>query len=260
METNDRVLHTIRALLAKAESTDYPDEAAALTAKAQQLISAHAIDLALIEERTGRGEVVTRVLFIPAPYPKEKSLLLGGVARANGCRAILGIDEASFKEMFESGEMFSRPGNHATLVGHESDLDSVELLFTSLLVQAVNSMLAHGAQVDASGASRTKSFRRSFLNGFAHSVSVRLKDARDAAAESAQSEAETTEGDSTDCVLPVLASREASVDDFVDKRFPSLGSLKTSVSNYAGIVAGNTAGDRADLGGTRFSSSRRALQ
>ena len=67
METNDRLLHTIRALLAKAESTDYPDEAAALTAKAQELISAHAIDLALIEERTGRGEVVTRILFIPAP-------------------------------------------------------------------------------------------------------------------------------------------------------------------------------------------------
>ena len=260
METNDRLLQTIRALLAKAESTDYPDEAAALTAKAQELISAHAIDLALIEERTGRGEVVTRILFIPAPYPKEKSLLLGGVARANGCRAILGIDEASFKEMFASGEMFSRPGNHATLVGHESDLDSVELLFTSLLVQAVNSMLAHGAQVDAYGSSRTKSFRRSFLNGFAHSVSVRLQDARDAAAESARVESETAEGDQTGSVLPVLASREASVDEFVGRHFPSLGSVKTSVSNYEGIIAGNSAGDRADLGGTRFGSTKRALR
>ncbi len=251
-ETHSRVLHTIRALLAKAESTSYPEEAAALTAKAQELIAAHAIDLALIEEQTGRGHVSSRILFIPAPYPKEKYTLLGGVANANNCRAIYGLEDAQFREMVASGELFSRNGNHATLVGYESDLDSVELVFTSLLVQAVNIMLSHGTQVDASGRNRTKSFRRSFLAGFAWTVSSRLTEASMAAGEAADAA-------SSGSVLPVLASRKASVDDAVDERFSNLGKLKTSVSNYDGIAAGNHAGNRADLGQSRVEGSRSAL-
>ena len=45
-----RVLRRIRALLAKAESTEFPEEAEALTAKAQELMSAHAVDEALLDE------------------------------------------------------------------------------------------------------------------------------------------------------------------------------------------------------------------
>ncbi len=254
MTSPDRVLQTIRALLAKAESTSYPEEAAALTAKAQELIAAHAIDLALIEEKTGRGAVATRIIFIPAPYPKEKYMLLGGVAQANGCRAILGLDDEQFQHMVSSGELFSRNGNYATVVGYDSDLDSVELIFTSLLVQAVNIMLSHGAQVDARGRNRTKSFRRSFLNGFAWTVSSRLEEARRTATESASTE----EGSGS--VLPVLASRQASVDEAIVEKFSKLSRLKTSVSNYDGIAAGNHAGNRADLGNTRVGASPTALR
>jgi len=148
MTTDDRILHRIRALLAKAESTPYAEEATALTAKAQELIAAHAIDLALVAEQTGRGEITTRVVFIPAPYPKEKFLLLGGVASANGCRAILGLDDLGRKSMLQAPELFRDDGRYATIVGYASDLDATELVFTSLLVQAVNVMLAHGRQVD----------------------------------------------------------------------------------------------------------------
>lgn len=247
-----RVLHTIRALLAKAESTSYPEEAAALTAKAQELIAAHAIDLALIEEQTGRGQVSSRILFIPAPYPKEKYMLLGGVAQANNCRAIYGLEDAQFREMVASGELFSRNGNHATLVGYESDLDAVELVFTSLLVQAVNIMLSHGPQVDGAGRNRTKSFRRSFLSGFAWTVSSRLSEATSAAGAAADDAASGS-------VLPVLASRKASVDEAVQDRFSKLGKLKTSVTNYDGIAAGNHAGNQADLGQTKVGTTRARL-
>ena len=254
MASSDRVLHTIRALLAKAESTTYPDEAAALTAKAQELIAAHAIDLALIEEQTGRGDVSTRIIFIAAPYPKEKYMLLGGVAQANGCRAIYGLDDLQFRDMVRSGEMFSREGNYATIVGYDSDLDSVELLFTSLLLQAVNIMLSHGAHVDGVGRNRTKSFRRSFLNSFAWTVSSRLEQARSTAADAA------TEASGSESVLPVLASRRAAVDEAVEEKFTKLSRLKTSVSNYAGIAAGSNAGNTADLGNARVGASPTTLR
>lgn len=59
---DDRVLARVRALLAKAESTEFPDEAEALLAKAQALISRHAIDRAAVagETRPGGGAAARR--------------------------------------------------------------------------------------------------------------------------------------------------------------------------------------------------------
>ena len=51
MEERDRILDKVRALLAKAESTQYAEEAAAYTAKAQELIATHAIDIAVGREQ-----------------------------------------------------------------------------------------------------------------------------------------------------------------------------------------------------------------
>ena len=45
----DPLLERVRALLAKAESTSFPEEADALTAKAQELMARHAIDAAMLE-------------------------------------------------------------------------------------------------------------------------------------------------------------------------------------------------------------------
>lgn len=252
MEQRDRILEKVRALLAKAESTDFAEEAAVYTAKAQELIAVHAIDMALLEEREGRGRIVTRLIHISSPYPKEKYLLLGGVAGANNCRAILGLEHDVAVKMAKDGSLLDGSGKWATLVGHESDLDLVEILFTSLLVQAVNVMLAHGTQRDAWGDNRTKSFRRSFLNQFAWTVSERLYEAR-----------ETARVDATDqtgaSALPVLVRREEAVDNEVEDRFPNATTLRTSVSNGAGVMAGHDAGQRADIGTTRMRGSRRAL-
>jgi len=252
MEERDRILEKVRALLAKAESTQYAEEAALYTAKAQELIASHAIDMALLEEREGRGRIVTRLIQIPSPYPKEKFLLLGGVARANNCRAILGLERETVMRMADDGSLFAGDGKWATVVGHESDLDLVEILFTSLLVQAVNVMLAHGTQVNAWGENRTKSFRRSFLNQFAWTIRERLEAARD----TARDVATTPSGDSA---LPVLVRRDEAVDQDVSERFPNVTSLRTSVSNHEGVLAGHDAGQRADIGTTRMGGRRRSL-
>ncbi len=251
----NRMLERVRALLAKAESTTFAEEAAALTAKAHELIATYAIDLALIDEREGRGDIVVVRIFIDAPYPKEKFMLLGAAARANRCRAILGLDKTSLDELLEARQFdaLEAKGEFATIVGYQSDIDSVELLFTSLLVQAVNVMLNEGSVVAVSGRNRTKSFRRSFLVGFAHTIGDRL--------EATQARA-TTEADRamSGQVLPVLASRSAAVDDHVNDVFPRLGTLRPSVSNGQGVRAGQAAGRSADIGTTGIKRQRRALR
>ena len=116
----------MRALLAKAESTSFPEEAEALTAKAQELMSRHAVDRALVDAAAaGATSAVGRRLGLDDPYAGAKSLLLSEVAEANGCRSV-----------------WSKDLGFATVFGQEADIDSVELLFTSLLGQATAAMTA----------------------------------------------------------------------------------------------------------------------
>ena len=243
MEKRDRILAKVRELLAKAESTEFSDEAETYTAKAQELIAAHAIDLALLEAKEGGGQIVTRLIDVPKPYPKEKYILLSGIARANNARAILGMERDVFMQLVDDRSFFDHDGEIATLVGYESDLEVIELLFTSLLVQAVNEMLAHGPQITPCGENRTRSFRRSFLNQFGRTVAARLAEVSDRA----KAHVSEQHGES---LLPVLASREDEVAAELDARFPDTSPLRTSVSNWSGVVAGDEAGNRADIGTT----------
>jgi hypothetical protein len=58
-------------------------------------------------------------------------------------------------------------GHLPAVIGFPADLDAVELLFTSLLVQANTAMLRAGAKRDQYGRSRTRAFRQSFLMSYA---------------------------------------------------------------------------------------------
>lgn len=230
-----KLLHRIRSLLAKAESTDFQEEALALTAKAHELMAAHAIDQAMLTDED-RSTVKTAIITIEAPYAKHKYLLLSAAARANGCQAILGIEWKHRTRLLADGSL--RPDSNdrlCTVVGFDADIVLTEMLFTSLLIQAGRVMLQRPDHVDS-----LQAYRRAFLVGFARAVNGRLREVRSTVA--AQAEA-TTPG-----VLPVLASRDDQVAGEVEKRFPKLGSLSLSVSNGTGYMAGHSAGERADLG------------
>ncbi|MGH9075931.1 MAG: DUF2786 domain-containing protein [Acidimicrobiales bacterium] len=224
---DDPVLAKVRALLAKAESTSFEAEAEALTAKAQELIARHAIDDAVTAGGDqARAECpVARRTVIDDPYAEAKSSLLLAVASANGVRCV----------WYQHFAMMA-------VVGFAADLDAVDALYTSLLVQATRSMLAKGKITDPRGHSRTRSFRQSFLVAFASRIRERLS----AAASSARYKAEEELSIS---LLPVLASRAEEVDGAVDALFPRLRKRTgPSVTNQAGWVAGRTAAELAVLG------------
>ena len=114
-------------------------------------------------------------------------------------------------------------------------------------------MLLHGSQTDPWGGNRTKSFRRSFFNQFSCIVSNRLAEA----AELTRNAVDETRSDS---LLPVLANREQAVEATVQDRFPDLRSMRTSVTNIAGVTAGQAAGHRADIGSSRLRGRQAALR
>lgn len=222
----DRMLEKVRALLAKAESTEFDEEAESLTAKAQELMARYAIDRATVEATLASSVSVpvgTVRISIDEPYVGPKSMLVHHIAKANRCRSV-----------------WSEHHGFATVVGAHTDLAVVELLFTSLLVQAVAAMRRAGSRVDADGRSRTRSFRHSFLLAFGARIGERLREATDAAVAAAIDE-------SGDAFLPVLASRSDATERAVKELFPRLSSSSLSYSNVDGYVAGRVAADLAHL-------------
>jgi hypothetical protein len=221
---DERILERVRALLAKAESTQYEAEAEALSAKAQELIARHSVDRAVLDSARPRGpEPIARRIGIEPPYVDAKGLLLSEVASANRCRAV------------QSPDLY-----FSTVFGYEPDVEATDLLYTSLLVQAGVAMRAAGSVRDRAGRSRTRSFRQSFLVGFAIRIGERLREA----AESATVQAEAEHGTS---LLPVLAGRSAHVDDACRSAYPDLAHTTMRAGNGLGYYAGRVAADQASI-------------
>lgn len=220
-EVDEKALGRVRALLAKAEATKFPEEAEALSAKAQELMSRYSLHQAVADHDRGRAPVAAaRRIWIESPYAGAKALLMHAVATANRCRAVW-TEEFGF----------------VTVVGSETDLDLVELLTTSLLVQANRAMLAAGRQAGSRGSTRTRSFRQSFLVAYATRIGERL----DTTNASVTAEVENRR------LLPVLAAHSRAADELTNRLFPSMVHRRISASNGAGWGAGRAAADLALL-------------
>ncbi|MDX3059964.1 DUF2786 domain-containing protein [Streptomyces sp. NE06-03E] len=229
-----RMLTRIRALLAKAEATGFPEEAEALTTKAQELMARHSIDEALLAARTHSADTPGAVrIGVDAPYESAKAVLLDSVASANRCRAVWNSDLG-----------------FTTVVGFEPDLEAVELLFTSLLVQGTAAMTKAEAGQRAGGRKRTKTFRQSFLMAYAQRLGSRLAADTERVTAAAGSEpgAEGQEGD-TGALLPVLAARDVAVTDTAEQMFPRTTTTRLrGATDAEGWTHGTAAADRARVG------------
>lgn len=232
-----RLLDRVRALLAKAESTTYPAEAETYTAKAQELIARHSIDEALLAARTAAGAQGGSTTVVPFarrigvdhPYESEKAALLDAVAGANRCHAV-----------------WSPELGFATVFGFDTDIDAVDLLHTSLLVQANRAMSATEPPGGKAGRARLKTFRQSFLVGFAVRIGERLSQASEAAV--AEAAAASSGGAAPHDLLPVLAARDAQVRETMDRIFPrTVRGRGLRVDNDEGWDSGRAAADRAAL-------------
>lgn len=229
--SHDNMLRKVMALLDKAESTTFQDEADAFVAKAQALIARHGIEEAVERARLGRpiaGDAIIRIVPLQRPYVRPKAVLLSAIGQANGCKVILRDEEC-------------------VVIGFESDVDVVEMLFASLLTQSVTSM---EREVRRQQPQRVKAFKNAFLLGFANEVGHRLAEAT----KLAKNEYEAETGTST---ALVLVDRDKLVAQKAAEEFPNTVTRRTSVSNRAGLNSGRDAGSRADIGNSKVGAGTR---
>jgi hypothetical protein len=224
-EVDAKALKTIRALLAKAEATTFEAEADAFTSKAQELMTRHSIDAAVLAAHAaGAGShagIRSRRVHIDHPYADEKSGFLAVIAEVNGAKCV-----------------WSPSAGFSTLMGFPVDLQLTDVLFTSLLVQATHASTlatAHDRRL------RTPSFRRAFLVSFADRIAERLEAAR----AQVTHDAEVEYGSS---LVPVLAERDAAVEAAYAQAFPNVTLMPARRYNAYGWHAGREAADRADIG------------
>lgn len=222
-DVDAKVLAKVRALLSKAESTEFEEEANALTAKAQELITRHRIDRVLLDAGDDDQPPAARRLGVDDPYAGAKALLLSAVACANGCNALWTEDLGC-----------------STVFGDPDDLDTVELLYTSLLVQATTALRAAGANAPPGARSRSRSFRQSFLVGYASRIRTRLEEGVATATTAAEEELGRD-------FLPVLVRRREAVDDAAAAAFPKSERISVGARDGAGWLAGHAAAELADI-------------
>jgi hypothetical protein len=179
---SDKVLDRVAALLAKAESTDSPHEAEALVAKAQQLATLHAVDLAAARQRTARRHRREEPTQQRAPV---------GASRRQGNRHFAHL----FIAIAWVNDVRCDVASNNTYViayGFPSDLEVVEALYASLATQMVTAANAairrgdHQQEVYWSTATQAwrsdaRVYRTSFYEAFVATVSRRLQAARDGA-------------------------------------------------------------------------------
>ncbi|VXB94597.1 DUF2786 domain-containing protein [Aeromicrobium sp. 9AM] len=220
-EEHAKTVARVRALLAKAESTEFAPEAEAFTAKAQDIMTRHAIDEALLAEEAGQIVDVQGIrVLIDHPYALEKARLLDVIARANQVRAVWN-DFASCM----------------TLLGVPTDLEQVEMLFTSTLVQATRAMTQAGQRARPSAGERSSSFRKAFLSAYATRIGERLA--------TSFAEAAATYGAD---LVPVFERRADAIDGEFERLFPHVTTgSRRAMFDADGWDAGTRAADAATL-------------
>lgn len=236
-ETRETWLRRVRNMLAKAEDAACtPEESEAFTAKATEMMAKYGIDQALIEaqEPVRRSTPTSRWFTMDGGYSKDSQLLLSRIAGELGCRVVLFSGRSSLRKL----HMF----------GFESDLDRAEILYTSLLVQQANGL----AQAVKPWGEDTVSFKKSFMSGFTHTVVERIAQAE----ERARSNAQQNQTPGRPSVELVLADRGALVEAAMQSEYPKLGKPRPRrLRSRSGMDQGNTAGSRADIGGTRVTAA-----
>lgn len=247
------MIRKVRGLLETAESYAAAgnDEAAeTYTSKAHQLLSKHGLDMAMVKDSGAKPEaVISRTLVAQGKHWIRWSNLAHLVAMSQGVRTI----HAKVRTDPTTKKRYDRyVATVIDVIGFESDVDAVELLWTSLMVQAASAM--DRAMDECPSYVNKWTFQINFLDGFLNVVYDRLRKLRADAVKEREVEEQGN-------LLPVLQDRKLRVDEKVNEKYGRLrkGAATGARTSSSGRQAGAVAGRSASIGGTSLPSSRKGL-
>lgn len=242
--TEEKIIDRIRGLLAKAESSEFEEEAAAFLDKATDLMAKYRVDEAVLAAAgKAANDPVDRAFIDLSGYHSPKGSLAVHLAEALDCHVLWA----------HGGP---RGSKRLAIVGHVSDLATFEALMTSLELQLDREL--HKVSGYSSGDTRAR--RTSFANGWVRKVGNRIKAHLASAVDTAVAEAEAEDASSS--VALVLAERRDVVADKYQEFYktkPRYTRSSRGSSRYDAYAAGSAAGARADIGTKGVSGARGSL-
>lgn len=223
MEQHARIIEKVQKLLTLAERNTNVNEAAAATAKAQELLFQHKLSMADIELKTGDAEAVCRLDIDEESGRrlKWKESLIAGLAHGCYCKAITAM---SFND---TGKRTSR----MIIIGKPSDTQTVAYLYCYATgeIDRLAAILCRG---------RGLAYANSFRLGAAAAISATMLMKR------RQQSRTTTEG------ALVIRRGDEEIDAFVAEAFGKVGNgTRPTLSNPDGFTSGVEAGRSINLGG-----------
>jgi hypothetical protein len=241
-------LAKVRSLLDTAESlaTQGNTEAAEnYRNKAISLMVTHGIDEAMVAAAGHkREEPEQRTFHVPNPYRVDKQFLLQYTAEGLGCKTVRITRSATVH-----------------IVGFPADLDRVEMLWTSLLLQAFGEVArTSGSTITPSwswltGAEKGSvrvSYTKSFLQGFSVVIGKRLYEATARARQDYEASHQVS-------TALVVVDRTKRVQSMFVTAFPQVSTANRRVANGTAYGRGGDAGQRADIGTTRVGGARKQI-
>ncbi|MGW1491641.1 DUF2786 domain-containing protein [Streptomyces sp. NPDC002402] len=232
------LLARVKAILRQAEDPAATKaESEAFLKKATELMAKYGIEQAMLHGDDPTSEQpADRVVEVTAPWMRECKRLLAWIADAMRCHAIY------------PGGKANRHRVH--LFGFASDLQAVEVLYTSLRLQ-----MLHGAGVaDANhrpAGEDARAYKRSWMLGFVRAVTTRIAEAERVAREETERDRHTASPEAPEgrSVALVLADRTAAVQAEVASRYPKVGKARRAQFKGSGYRQGHADGQQANIGG-----------
>ncbi|HSP29446.1 MAG TPA: DUF2786 domain-containing protein [Ilumatobacteraceae bacterium] len=233
-DVDRNLVSRVRKLMDKAAATANVHEADAFSRKAAELVARHRIDPAALAQRSGDELTVREIALGRGAYVRGRLALLMAVAEAHDARVVFGATPS---------------GTIAYVAGHASDVDVVEVMYTSLHSQAASQMSAERRATSAA----TQSYRRAFLFGYADRVAKSFDEVRKAA-EAASPTTVAVDGGGRSLAR---LERGRRVDEFIGERFGRVRTARSAAgADVTGWSAGSVAAERADLGRRRVEGRR----
>lgn len=225
--------HRITALLKKAESTNFEEEAEALILKAETLRQQYRIESLLInsydQDVQARSSTIraSRV-YLEAPWIRHQYKLLNAIARVHSSEALL---------ITKSGI--------CTLFGEQDDVAHIIDLFNSLNRQRAHFMKTSAGARIAQLNGETSSYRRSFMISYASQISRLLISAKEDAFNELAGQAPLAHS----AIVPVLENRSVRSKEALKETFPNMRTMTFKSTNRRGIIDGFNAANESHLGG-----------
>lgn len=174
---SEKVKKKIKALLTKAESTEFQEEADAFFAKAAELMAQHAVsedEIRQYKDEKSIPKPERRSYVVASPYSADRMYLVSQVAEALGGYAYY------MKQRRDGYKTRNRVKDHNTyafLVGFPHDLDQIEVMLESLNRQMDIAREKAMAQTYLPGMGGKKVWSATFIRAYSMRIGQRLREA-----------------------------------------------------------------------------------